>query len=422
MNADSQALRIQVERQVAHWEAATLALADLDAFAAPAAWAALEQYLGLALRRHLSGVVDALVKDARVLSAELGAARGEEDLERLRRRVIAFRRRFIQTETVLDFYGDAVNSRTSPRLHALLRACDVLAARSMGQLLGPVGRESPPVLTYVDKGMGASILRAGLRLWDGGSLSPVAAIKVVRHNLYRPTALIHETGHQVAHLLGWNDELARALRTSLAGAGDQAADAWAGWASEVAADTFAFAHTGYGSVAALHDVVAGDEAAVFRHLPGDPHPIAYIRVLLGTAMCVRFFGAGPWDDLERAWRRAQPLERAPAATRRLLEASLGLLPAIVEICLLRPMRAFGGRSLAALVDPLRVRPDALDALEREVGAALTTSPHWLWTECLRLLALTSLRAASSPERAMRLAEHQEGWMLRLGGGLLAAAA
>ena len=49
--------------------------------------------------------------------------------------------------------------------------CDVLARLSMERVLVPLKREVPPVLTYVDKGLGASILRAGLRLWDGGSLS-----------------------------------------------------------------------------------------------------------------------------------------------------------------------------------------------------------------------------------------------------------
>ena len=38
-------------------------------------------------------------------------------------------------------------------------------------------------------------------------MNPVAAIKVTRHNLQRPTALIHEAGHQVAHITGWNEEL-----------------------------------------------------------------------------------------------------------------------------------------------------------------------------------------------------------------------
>jgi hypothetical protein len=335
-------------------------------------------------------------------------------------RVIRFRRRYLQVETALDFFGDAVNSRTSPRLAGLLRACDEMAVMSMQKVLEPLGRQVPPILTYVDKGLGASILRAGLRLWDGGSVSPAAALKITRQNLYRPTALIHESGHQVAHIVGWNDELAALLQRELARASADVAATWAGWSSEIAADTHAFAHTGYGSVAALHDVVSGG-STVFRLTPGDPHPIAYLRVLLGTQMCMRFYGAGPWDDLARAWVHAYPVASAPPDARALIARSLPALPRIAELCLLTPMRAFGGRPLVALVDPLRVRPDALVALAREAGAALTRSSHWVRAEALRLLALTSFRAATEPDRSAEIARQYEDWMLRLGTPLAAAA-
>ncbi len=59
------------------------------------------------------------------------------------------------------------------------------------QLLDQLGKPTPVVLTYLKGGVGAAILKAGLRLWDRTSISPVAAIKITRHNLYRPTALIH---------------------------------------------------------------------------------------------------------------------------------------------------------------------------------------------------------------------------------------
>ena len=147
---------------------------------------------------------------------------------------------------MLDFYGDAVNTRTGPRLAAILAACDALAVRSMVTALSPLGKEAPPVLTYVDKGLGASILRAGLRLWDGGSPSPVAAIKIARHNLVRPTALIHESGHMFAHVTGWNDDLSAALSAELADMPSALAETWASWASEIAADAFAFAHRATG--------------------------------------------------------------------------------------------------------------------------------------------------------------------------------
>ncbi|HKG32863.1 MAG TPA: hypothetical protein VKB22_03960 [Gemmatimonadales bacterium] len=356
-----------------------------------------------------------LQKEAAVLRAQFNAAQTADDLERVRALVVAFRGRYTRTETLVDFYGDAVNARTNPDIAALLRACDEMAVRSMAQVLDPLGKTIPPVLTYVDKGLGASILKAGLRLWDGGTLSAVAAVKITFHNLFRPTALIHETGHQAAHITGWNEELAEALERSLPGAPRDVAEVWGSWASEIAADTFAFAHTGYAAVVSLCDVLSGDEATVFQLRPGDPHPIPYIRVLLGTEMCTRFFGAGPWDDLASTWTRSYPLENAAGhGTEALLRRSLPLLPRVVELCLRTPMRAFGGRPLISLLDPGRVKPEALAQLELRAGGGLHTSQHWIWSECLRLLALSGLRAATMPERAPEILKRQEDWMMRLG--------
>ena len=56
----------------------------------------------------------------------------------------------------------------------------------MAQVLDAIGKTTPPAVTYLDEGRGASILKAHQRLWDGGEICPVAAIKVTRHNLLRP--------------------------------------------------------------------------------------------------------------------------------------------------------------------------------------------------------------------------------------------
>lgn len=412
--------RRQLARQVAHWTLAASRLKDLERFASSDAWNGLERYLGLAIRQNLMAAIDRLKEQAAALRAALDSARTDADLEHVRRQLVAFRGRYLRSEATLDFYADAINTRTSPYVAGLLRACDVLAGRSMFALLDQGGKPTPLVLTYVDKGLGASILKAGLRLWDGGTISPVAAIKIVQHNLYHPTAIIHEAGHQVAHIVGWNDELAAALERGLASESKALAGMWASWATEVAADAFAFVHTGYAAVAGLHDVLAGDDAFVFQFRPGDPHPISYLRVLLGIEMCHQCFGAGPWDDLARAWTRDYPLENAKSGMQELLPRSLPLLPRVAEISLRRPMRAFGGRPLIALIDPERVKPEALFRLEEQVGPALFTSPHWLFTESLRLLALTGFRAATLPDQAVAVLKQQEAWMLRLGASLQAA--
>jgi hypothetical protein len=286
--------------------------------------------------------------------------------------------------------------------------------------LDQLGRTTPPVLTYIDKGLGASILKAGLRLWDGSTENPAAVIKIVRHNLYRPTSLIHEAGHQVAHIVGWNEELAAALASGLSGEPGEGANMWASWASEIAADAFAFVHTGYAAVAGLHDVLAGNDVFVFRYRDYDPHPVSYIRVLLGIEMCRQFYGPGPWDDLALSWTRSYPLENAESTVRESLRRSLPLVPRVVEILLRTPMRAFKGQSLIALLDPTRVSPQTLMDLERQAGPALYSSPHWVWVEPVRLLALTGFRAAIMPDQVAEVLKQQEAWMLRLGALLQTA--
>jgi hypothetical protein len=413
-----EAVRTQLERQVAHWTTAASRLEVLENLASAEAWLALERYLGVAVRERLTEAVQRLRPFAAVLRNECYSARSAADLERVQRRLLDFRHRYTRVELCLDFYGDCTRTRTSPEISVLLRACDLLARRSMQVILEPLGKPTPPVLCYLDKGVGASILKAGLRLWDGSTESPAAAIKIVWHNLFRPSSLVHETGHQVAHIVGWNEELAAALETRLAPYGREIAKIWAGWATELAGDAFAFVHMGYAAVAALHDVVAGDAASVFRFDEWDPHPISYLRVLLGVEMCRRFFGSGPWDALADAWIQAYPMANAEAGVRRVVRAPL--LPDVAEVCLAAPMRAFGGRSLAGWIDPRRVSPSALVQLEKQAGAALFVSHHWIWTESLRLTALTGYRMATQPEQMADAIARQRAWMLRL-GALLAEA-
>lgn len=416
------AVATQTRRQVAHWVQAAARLV-LDDLASPEAWGHLERYLGLSLRKHLQGVIDRLQAEAGALTALQAAADSPSAVTALNRRLLAFQQQYLRTETTLDFFADAINVRTNTQVSALLRACDTLAHRSMAQVLDAIGKPAPVALTYLDKGRGASILKAGLRLWDGGATCPVAVIKVTRHNLLRPTALIHEAGHQVAHIAGWNDELATVLSQALLqhGASTELAQVWAAWSSEIAADAFAFVHTGFASVAALHDVLAAGPALAYRYLPGDPHPISHLRVLLGVALCRHAFGTGSgdaaWDSLEQAWLAMNPDTRATPEVRAIVQGSLSLLPLLAQTVLDQPMRAFNQRSLASLVPPTRVSPKALHEMADQLGPALFTSAHWLWSEPLRILGLTGLRLAETPSEFQPLLELQQQSMLRLGGAL-----
>jgi hypothetical protein len=170
----------------------------------------------------------------------------------------------------------------------------------------------------------------------------------------------------------------------------------------------------------LHDVLAGDTSMVFRYTPSDPHPISYLRVLLGVEMCRHFYGAGPWDALEASWLNLHSGERAEAEPRRLAEASRPHLKRVTVLALDTPMKAFHASPLRALIAPERVSPTALDELDARIGPALFTSAHWLWSEPLRALSLTGLQFAIKPQSVIPILELQRQSMLRLGGALQAA--
>lgn len=410
----------ELARQLEHWRLAASRLADLDAIAPVEVWQGLEHYLGVSLRGTLGDILRRLERSGEALAARLRAAGTSDELARAREGVLDFRRRYLRAETTIDFYADALATRASPRIGALLRACDHIATRSMAEALSPLGRQVPAALTYLDSGIGASVLRAGIRLWDGSADSPVATIKITRHNLLRPSSAIHEAGHQVAHMLGWNDELSARLAARLAPSSPRASRLFASWASEIAADAFAFVHSGYASVAALHDVVDGGPDKVFAYLPHDPHPVSYLRVRLGVALSRDAYGKGPWDELETAWCSLYPVEDAPEGARALLQECVPLLRTVASVLLRERYRAFGGKPLVAIVDPQRVSPTALGELDRHAGAAAFTSPYWIWNESIRLLALTGYRAAEGPEPMREAMRQQERWMLRLGGAPKAA--
>ena len=402
-----------LRRQVVHWRQAASRLSTLEHLVSGAAWHGIEHNVGVMLRQSMQKSVDNVKVQANRVYTGLDKASDEASLRNLKRDVTMLREQYLRAEETIHFYAVAVNSRTTANVAALLRACDIICVKSMRELLQPLGRPTPYVLAYVDKGVGASILKAGLRLWDG-NISSVAAIKVTQHNLFRPTAIIHETGHQVAHILGWNDELARELASGLARHSSVVGNASASWASEIAADAFAFVHTGYASVAALHDVVSGTPSAVFAHHAGDPHPISYVRVMLGIEMCRQFYGAGPWDQLEASFKNDYDINLVNYPSVGLVSACVKALPDMVRIILRSPYGAFQGRSLSQIIDPERVSPKELEKLEYIAGPSLYTSHAWVWRESLKLLALNGFKIGLGQGDLESLYKLQEEWMTRLG--------
>jgi len=400
-------------RQVNHWLQAASRLSALDHLASGNAWHGIDHKIGVLLKKSLQESVGEVIVMGNSLKRQLENSEEPESLRSVKRGLIQLRDRYLKVEETIHFYTVAINSRTTPNIAALLRACDILCMRSMQELLKPLGKEAPPVLTYVDKGVGASILKAGLRLWDG-NISPVAAIKITQHNLFRPTAIIHETGHQVAHIINWNEELAVALNNQLVNHSKIVGAAFSGWASEIAADAFAFVHTGFASVAALHDVVSGSPQAVFAYHQHDPHPVCYIRVLLSIEMCRQFYGAGPWDELEVAFKNDYDIDLVNFSSVGLIRLCVAALPDAVHLILKFPYHCFGNKSLSQIIPPDRASPQSLKKLEQAAGQALFTSHAWIWNECIRLLALNGYMIGIGKGDFAALYKQQEEWMMKLG--------
>jgi hypothetical protein len=342
-----------------------------------------------------------LARQASELQAKARATGAIDDLD-----IQKLRRGYLRTEATVDYFADAVNTRTTGELGAQLRACDLLAEAAMSRALDPMQRPVPPVLTLIDAGRGASILKAYSPLAGGRVLGKVAVIKVVRHNLHRPTAIIHEAGHQVnaSSSLGWNAELARALASTT---GSQLhREVWSLTASEIAADAFAFVNCGYGSVAALHDVVAGSSPFVFRMIPGDPHPVSFLRVLLNLRFCNQAYGPGPWDGLREHWLSRHPIDTAPAYLRSFLHESVDRLSEIATRILWEPYKSFDGRALIQLIQP------------PEPGVATAAAIGSRGSDPVKVLAGISYAAATTPHHT----QDPAAWLTELGARSLARVA
>jgi hypothetical protein len=410
---DTLHIQTSLQRQVTHWQQAASRLSDIDHLASPYAWQGLDHSIAVQLKKRLQESIREVVSLGERLKIQLQSAKEHDSLRAVRRGLGLLRERYLKTEETIHFYTIAINSRTTPHISALLRACDILCKKSMQQLLQPLGKPTPDILTYIDKGIGASILKAGLRLWDG-NVSNVAAVKITQHNLFRPTAIIHETGHQIAHILDWNEELSVAFLDGLNQHPKVISSAFASWSSEIAADAFAFVHAGYASVAALHDVVSGSPGAVFAYHANDPHPISYIRVLMNIEMCRLSFGAGPWDDLEQSFKDDYDINLVNFSSTGLVRQCVKAIPEAVKILLQKPFKAFVNRPITALIPPERVSPVELNKLENTAGPALFVSHAWIWKESLRLLALNGYKIGICKGDLSALYKQQEDWMVKLG--------
>jgi hypothetical protein len=208
--------------------------------------------------------------------------------------------------------------------------------------------ETPPVICYLDRGIGAAIRRVRTRL-PGGQLNPVAIIRVPRERMVGSgiaSSLIHEVGHQGAALLGVMPSLREAIRNTPRAPHDERAwMLWRRWSSEIIADFWSVATLGVCATMGLINVVSLPRFFMFRNNENDPHPIPWIRVKLSCAMGARLHPDPQWSVISEIWEALYPKQSLSAERREELEGLERTIDHFVEVLVSHVPHTTRGRAL-----------------------------------------------------------------------------
>jgi hypothetical protein len=322
----------------------------------PESQTAIEQFLSTG-RRHLRSLV---VRFLAWLRSPEGA---RSDAEVAQRRFTTLRLRFNGVLTHFDLFENVVTQRSENETGVWLSGLDVVSADAL-HLRGHFYR-TPPIVCYLDRGLGGAIRRSRTRL-PGGGENPVAIIKVPRERMVGSgiaSSLVHEAGHQAAALLSLVESLRPALR-SLAEQRPAEAVAWRmweRWISEIVADLWSVARVGIASTLGLMGVVSLPRAFVFRVNADDPHPSPWIRVKLSAAMGNAFYPQEAWNRLAELWESYYPLAGTGAKQGDVFKLLQLTIPKLVSVLVHHRPSALRGHSLLQALDTEDLQPSRLRA-------------------------------------------------------------
>jgi hypothetical protein len=356
----------------------------------PTAQIAIERYLARG-RGELRGLVQTYL---RWLSGPAGRRASPEEAQR---RFTFLRLRFNTVLTQFDMFNDVLTQRSESETGVWLSGLDVVSADA---LTLPGGYyEVPPVICYLDRGVGAAIRRARTRM-PGGGANPVAIIRVPRERMVGSgiaSSLVHEVGHQAAALLHLVNSLRPVLQGLQRGAERRAWQLWERWIAEIVADFWSVARVGVASTLGLIGVVSLPRAFVFRVGLEDPHPIPWIRVMLSSAIGQALYPHPQWQRLAQLWASYYPLAGLNQAQRQLLTALQVSIPGFVALLVHHRPPALHGRSLLEVLDVQQRQPARLAGLYRAWGVAPWQMYHA--SPCLVFAVLGQARADGklSPE-------------------------
>jgi hypothetical protein len=320
----------------------------------PTAQIAIERFLAKGRRELKQRVQDFL--------SWLRSAGRSASPEEAQRRFTFLRMRFNAVLTHLDLFNNVITPRSESETGVWLSGLDVVSADALAL---PGCYAAPPVICYLERGVGAAIRRARTRL-PGGGENPVAIIRVPRERMVGSgiaSSLIHEVGHQGAALL----ELVPSLRPVLQ-ARQRASDAplvwqlWDRWISEIVADFWSIARVGIASTMGLIGVVSLPRPFVFRLNMHDPHPIPWIRVKLSCAIGNALYPHPQWQRLANVWESYYPVTGLDDKRRQLLRSLETGMPEFIRVLNNHRPEALRGRSLLEAMATAERTPVRLMAL------------------------------------------------------------
>lgn len=320
---------------------------------APAAAHAIEKHMSV-MRRRVRHDAEAFL---RWLAGPEGQAASPADAQR---RFTLSRLRFGNALNQFDLFADVLTQRSERESGVWLSGLDVLA-RDVLEMPGYY--VTPPVVCYLDRGVGAAIRRARTRL-PGGGYNPVAIVRIPRERMVGTgiaSSLVHEAGHQAAALLHLVESLRVSLQQRMT---DDPLDPWGYWSrwiSEIVADFWSVARLGICSTLGLIGVVSLPRAFVFRIGRSDPHPFPWIRVHLSCGIGRLLFAHPQWEQLAAQWDSFYPVAELPGEQQALLEQLMATLPDFIALLAGHRPRSLRGRTLLEAMEIEERQPARLAA-------------------------------------------------------------
>jgi hypothetical protein len=339
----------------------------------PQAGAAIETLLA-AERRKLRSLIHVFL---RWLEGPSGRATAPKEAHR---RFTLLRLKFNAMLTQFDIFADALTQRSENETGVWLAGLDALAADAL--TLSTEYFPVPPVVCFLDRGIGAAIRRVKTRL-PGGAMSPASVIRLPRERMVGYAiagSLCHECGHEALVFLDLVASLRPALRERQQkdGEGKTAWMLFERWLKEILSDFWSVARVGIGSTLGLMGVVSLPRPFVFRCNLDDPHPVPWLRVKISAAIGNALYPHPQWQALEKMWTGFYPIEGLDARTRGIIQDVEERIPALVELLANHRPPSLRGASLAEIMDCEEKQPELLlqryHAWKREPSRVLAERP------------------------------------------------